>query len=205
MNVCYQIGWNLFKFLGSVFFSFRAIHPERIPLTGPVILAVNHQSFLDPPLAGICTQRELYFLARRSLLKWPILGPLMLKVNVIPVDRGAGDMAALKAVIRVLKEGHATLLFPEGTRSRDGKLQKAQAGLGMIIARTGAPVVPMRIFGAHEALPPDGRSFHASPVSVVVGEPIRFSPEELACKDRELYQRLSDRVMDAIAAIRYEP
>ena len=204
MNVCYQIGWNLFKFLGSLFFSFRSFHEERIPLTGPVILAVNHQSFLDPPLAGICTRRELYFLARRSLLKWPILGHLMLKVNVIPVDRGTGDMAALKAVIRVLKEGHATLLFPEGTRSRDGQLQKAQAGLGMIIARTGAPVVPMRIFGAHEALPPDGKSFHATPVSVVVGHPIYFTPEELASRDRDLYQRLSDRVMDAIAAIRYE-
>ncbi|HWL52066.1 MAG TPA: lysophospholipid acyltransferase family protein [Chthoniobacteraceae bacterium] len=203
MNLYYQTGWNIFKFLGNLFFSFRAVHPERIPLTGPAVLAMNHQSFLDPPLAGICTQRELHILARNSLLKWPVVGKLMPKVNVVPVDRSGGDMAALKAIIRVIKANEAVLLFPEGTRSRTGALQKAQPGIGFVIAKTLTPVIPMRIFGAHEALPPDGKSFSATPVTVVVGEPLYFTQDDIASRDRDLYQRLSDRVMDAIAAIEY--
>ncbi len=206
MNLYYQTGWNLFKFFGNTFFSFRAIHPERIPQSGPVILAMNHQSFLDPPLAGICTDRELHILARRSLFNWPIVGPLMPKVNVVPVDRGGGgDTSALKAVIRVVRDGGAILLFPEGTRSRDGELQRAQPGLGLIIAKTLTPVVPMRIFGASEALPPNGKNFRASPVKIVIGEPLYFTKEETCGNARELYQSLSDRVMNAIAAIEDVP
>lgn len=205
MNLYYQTGWNLFKFFGNLFFSFRAVHPERIPLKGPAILAMNHQSFLDPPLAGICTQRELHILARSSLLKWPLVGKLMPKVNVVPVARSGGDMAALKAIIKVIKGNEAVLLFPEGTRSRTGALQKAQPGIGFVIAKTLTPVIPMRIFGAHEALPPDGKSFSARPVTVVIGEPLYFTQEDIESKDRDLYQRLSDRVMDAIAKIEYVP
>lgn len=204
MNVYYQIGYNLFKFFGNFFFSFRVVHPERIIESGPAILAMNHESFVDPPLAGICARRELHILARRSLLKWPVLGPLMLKVNVIPVDRSGGDMAALKAIIRILKQGHATLLFPEGTRTRTGNLQPAQPGIGFIVAKTLAPVVPMRIFGAYKALPPSGKEFHPGPITIVVGEPIHFTEADIAGSDRDLYQRLSDRVMEAIAAIEYK-
>jgi 1-acyl-sn-glycerol-3-phosphate acyltransferase len=205
MNAYYQTGYNLFKFFGSLLFSFRVVHQERMIEQGPAILAMNHQSFLDPPLAGISTKRELHILARRSLLKWPVVGRLMPKVNVIPVDRGGADMSALKTLIRVIKQGGGTLLFPEGTRSRDGKLQPAQPGVGLIIAKTLAPVVPMRIFGAFEALPPSGKEFHPIPITVVIGEPIHFTEADLeGATGVELYQRLSDRVMAAIAAIEYE-
>ncbi len=205
MNVTYQFGYHFFKFLGNVLFSFRVIHAERMIEHGPAILAMNHQSFIDPPLAGLCCRREIFFLARRSLLKWPILGPLMPKVGVIPVDRGgAGDMAALKAVIRVLKAGNGALLFPEGTRTKDGSLQPAQAGIGFVIAKTLAPVVPMRIFGAFDALPRSGKRFNPVPVTIVVGHPIHFTEADLAEGGRDVYQKLSDRVMQAIAAIEYE-
>lgn len=204
MNVYYQIGWNLFKFFGNVFFSFRVVHPERMIEEGPAILAMNHQSFLDPPLAGICTQRELYTLARKSLFDWPVVGPLMPKVNVIGVDREkGGDMAALKTLIQVIKKGGATLLFPEGTRTKDGNLQPAKSGIGLIIGKTLAPVVPMRIFGAFEALPRSGKAFHPIPITIVLGEPLRFTEADVK-GGREAYQRLSDRVMEAIAAIQYE-
>ncbi len=205
MNPYYQTGYNLFKFFGSLFFSFRVVHQERMIEKGPAILAMNHQSFLDPPLAGISTKRELHILARRSLLKWPVVGKLMPKVNVIPVDRSGADMSALKILIRVIRQGGGTLLFPEGTRSRNGELQPGQPGVGLIIAKTLAPVVPMRIFGAYEALPPSGKEFHASPITIVIGEPIHFTEADLAgATGTELYQRLSDRVMAAIAAIELE-
>ncbi len=205
MNVCYQAGYHLFKFLGSLFFSFRVVHPERIVEEGPAILAMNHQSFLDPPLAGICARRELHFLARRSLLRWPVLGGLMPKVNVIPVERSGGDRTALKTLIRTVRAGEGVVLFPEGTRTRTGALQPAQPGIGLVIAKTLAPVVPMRIFGAFEALPRSGKAFHATPITIVVGEPIRFTQADLeGASGAELYQRLGDRVMAAIAAIELE-
>jgi len=204
MNFWYQTGYNLFKFFGSLLFSYKVVHQERMIEKGPAILVMNHQSFLDPPLAGMACERELHILARRSLIDWPILGKLMLKVNVIPVNKGGSDMTALKTLIRVVRQGGATLLFPEGTRSRDGRLQRAQPGVGMIIAKTKAPVVPMRVFGAFEALPPGEKSFRATPVTVVVGEPIYFTDDDFKGEGQELYQRLSDRVMEAIAAIEDE-
>ena len=125
---------------------------------GPVILAMNHQSYLDPPLAGTACDRAIYFLARRTLLNVPLLGWVLPKLNVIPVNQEGVDRSAIKAVIRVLQAGNGVLVFPEGSRTLDGNLQPAEPGLGLVIAKTLAPVVPMRIFGAHQALPRERRS-----------------------------------------------
>ena len=124
--------------------------------SGPVILASNHQSYLDPPLLGCVADRAIFFLARKTLLEGTFLGWLLPKLNVIPVDQEGGDRNALKILIRLLKAGDAVLIFPEGERTRDGQLGSALPGLGFVIAKTLAPVVPMRIFGAHEALPRGG-------------------------------------------------
>jgi len=170
--------------------------------SGPVILAMNHQSYLDPPLAGITCDRAVYFLARRTLLDVPLLGRLLPKLNVIPVNQEGIDRSALKALIRVLKAGNAALVFPEGSRTVDGSLQPAEPGLGLVIAKTLAPVVPMRIFGAHEALPRGGGGLHFVPITIVIGEPILFTAPDLNPPAKDLYRRLSQRVMDAIAALR---
>lgn len=172
---------------------------------GPVILAANHQSFLDPPLAGSVSDRGIYFLARRSLLNGPILGWLLPKLNVVPVDsEGGKDRTALKALIRILRAGEGTLVFPEGQRTLDGNLQPAQPGLGLVIAKTLAPVVPMRIFGAYEAWPVHEKWPRPRQVTIVVGEPIHFTREDVEAGGKEVYQALSQRVMDAIAALRME-
>jgi 1-acyl-sn-glycerol-3-phosphate acyltransferase len=165
---------------------------------------MNHESYLDPPLAGNACDRPIYYFARRSLLDVPILGWLLPKVNVIPVEQEGIDRSALKATIRELKAGNGVLIFPEGSRTMDGSLQPALPGLGLIIAKTMAPVVPMRIFGAHEALPRDGGKLHLIPITVVVGEPIRFTPADLEAGGKDVYARLTQRVMDAIAALRLE-
>lgn len=172
--------------------------------TGPVILASNHQSYLDPPLAGIACKRAIYFLARKSLLEVPVLGWLLPKLNVIPVDQEGTDRSALKALIRILKRGDGTLVFPEGGRTLDGNLQPALPGIGLVIAKTRAPVVPMRIFGAREAWPRDGRPHFFRPITVVVGEPIHFTEADLQPAGKDLYLRLSQRVMRAIGALRLE-
>ena len=201
MNVYYWLGYHLSRLLGRLFFRLRVIHRERMIQTGPVILAMNHQSYLDPPFAGIACDRAVYFLARRTLMDVPLLGWVLPKLNVIPVNQEGIDRSALKALIRVLKSGNAALVFPEGARTLDGNLQPAEPGLGLVIAKTLAPVVPMRIFGAHGALPRGGGGLHFVPITIVVGEPIRFTPADLESSGKGLYGRLSQRVMDAIAAL----
>jgi 1-acyl-sn-glycerol-3-phosphate acyltransferase len=202
MDFYYWVGYNFSRLAGRLFFRFRVIHRERMIQSGPAILAMNHQSYLDPLLAGTTCDRAIYFLARRTLLDAPLLGWLLPKLNVIPVNQEGVDRSALKTLIRVLKAGNAALVFPEGSRTLDGNLQPAEAGLGLVIAKTLAPVVPMRIFGAHEALPRGGGGLHFVPITIVIGEPILFNATDLGPPGKNLYQRLSGRVMDAIAALR---
>ena len=201
MNAWYWAGYTLSKVIGHIFFRYRLIHPERMIQTGPAILAMNHQSYLDPPLAGIACKRPIYFLARKSLLKVPILGRILPKLNVIPVDQEGMDRGALKALLRILRAGQGALVFPEGARTLDGGLQPALPGLGFIIAKTRAPVVPMRIFGSHEALPRSGGRLRFHPITVVIGRPMYFTDMDVSVGKKDLYQQLSQRVMDEIARL----
>jgi 1-acyl-sn-glycerol-3-phosphate acyltransferase len=203
MNFYYWLGYNLTRASGRLLFHFRILHRERMIQTGPAILAMNHESYLDPPLAGTACDRAIYFLAKKSLLDVPVLRWLLPKLNVIPVDQQGVDRGALKALIRTINAGNAALVFPEGARTLDGNLQPALPGVGLVVARTLAPVVPMRIFGAHEALPPNRNRLRLHPITVVVGEPIYFRDTDLHPREG-LYLRLSQRVMDAIAEIQLE-
>lgn len=201
MTIVYNIFRTLAEWTAKLFFNFQVIHPERIPEDGGIILASNHQSYFDPPLIGACSHRGVHFLARNTLLKWPFFGPLFPQMNVIPVDRGGNDMAALKTVVRKIREGEGVVLFPEGTRTRDGELQPAQPGVGLVIAKTLAPVVPIRIFGAYDAFPKGAKGVRLTPISIVIGEPIHFTAEDVGKPDRDTYRRLGQRVMDEIAKL----
>ena len=200
MNPWYFAIYHLTRLVARVFFRFRVVHPERVIQEGPVILAMNHESYLDPPFAGIGCRRAIYFLARKSLLQVPVLGWLLPKLNVIPINQ-EGDRSALKALIRILRANHGTLVFPEGARTLDGNLQPPQNGIGFVIAKTLAPVVPMRIFGAHQALPRGSGRLRLCPITIVVGEPLRFTATDVEGSGHEVYPRLSQRVMDSIAAL----
>src|SRR4029079_4190407 len=201
VNPWYFAIYHLTRLVARVFFRFRVVHPERVIQEGPVILAMNHESYLDPPFAGIGCRRAIYFLARKSLLDVPVLGWLLPKLNVIPVDQEGGDRSALKALIRILRANQGALVFPEGSRTLDGNLQPPQNGIGLVIAKTLAPVVPMRIFGAHEALPRGGGRLRFVPITVVIGEPIFFNAADIESGGKDLYAWLGDRVMKAIAAL----
>jgi 1-acyl-sn-glycerol-3-phosphate acyltransferase len=204
VNPWYFTVYHLTRLIARVFFRFRIRHPERMIQEGPVILAMNHESYLDPPFAGIGCQRAIYFLARKSLFDVPVLGWILPKLNVIPVDQEGGDRTALKALIRILRANHCALVFPEGSRTLDGNFQPAQPGVGFVIAKTLAPVVPMRIFGAHRALPRGGGKLRFCRITIAIGEPLRFSAAEVEGYGREVYPRLSQRVMDAIAALKID-
>lgn len=201
MGLTYSFGYHLSRLVAKTLFHFRVYGREHLIEEGGAILAMNHESYLDPPLAGISCRRQIYYLARKTLLEWPVLGPVFPKLNVIPVDQERADMSALKAVIRLVRAGHCTVIFPEGSRTPDGKLQPAQPGLGLVIAKTLAPVVPMRIFGSFAAFPRGGKPRLFRPITIVAAEPIRFTETDLAGEGRDLYQRLSERVMARIAQI----
>src|SRR2546426_11579367 len=196
MNPYYWTVYMTSKLVARLFFRFRVLHQERLIQEGPVLLAMNHQSYLDPPFAGSACNRDIYYLARKTLLQNRFFGWLLPKLNVIAVDQEGGDRSALKALIRILRAGNCALVFPEGSRTLDGSLQPALPGVGFVIAKTQAPVVPMRIFGAHEALPRGGGKLRFRPITIVIGEPIYFSAAELQPGGKDLYQKLSDRVMN---------
>jgi 1-acyl-sn-glycerol-3-phosphate acyltransferase len=200
MTPLYRAGHMLCTAVAELAFRLKIHGRENLIEEGPAILASNHASYLDPPLVGVACRKEIFYLARKSLFEKPVLGPLLARVNCIPIDRDRGDVAAVRAILRLLKEGKRTLVFPEGTRSRDGKLQPARGGLGLIIAKSLAPVVPVRIFGSYAALPRSG-GIHFSQVTMVVGKPLIFTKADLGTDERLAYQVLSDRVMATIAAL----
>ena len=204
MNPWYFTVYHLTRLIARLFFRFRVLHRERVIQEGPVILAMNHESYLDPPFAGVACNRAIYFLARKTLLDIPVLGWLLPRLNVIPVDQAGGDRSALRAVLRIVQANHCALVFPEGSRTLDGSLQPSLPGIGFVIAKTLAPVVPMRIFGAHQALPRGGGKLRFCPITIVVGEPLHFTAADAEGPGREVYPRLSQRVMDAIAALQLE-
>ena len=200
MTFWYLLGYSLSKAIAKTFFNYRVIGAENMIEEGPCIIAANHCSYLDPPLVGVACKRAIHYLARKSLLDVPILGPILPELNVIPVDQKNADRSALMGAIRVVRNGGAVLIFPEGTRSPDGKLQPAQPGIGMIAAKTGAPVVPVKISGSFAALP-KGRAMPCIwPVDVRVGARLNLHG---GCSDadRDKYSDLSDQILSAIARL----
>src|SRR5665213_4383786 len=151
MNPIYFFGWCFFRLMYVVYFRWQVFNPERVPLQGGVILASNHASFLDPPIIGSGLHRPMNYLARASLFRYPGIGWLLRKWNSVPVDRDGGGAAGLRAILDRLLAGGAIILFPEGTRTRDGKLQPARSGIGLTVIKSTAAVVPARVFGRYEA------------------------------------------------------
>ncbi len=124
---------------------------ERIPRQGSLILASNHQSNLDPPLIGCFFPREISFVAKKQLFENPWLARLMRHFNALPLDRSGVDLRALREIRARLGQGHDLLVFPEGTRSRDGRLGQPRAGLGLIISAADVDVLPVLILGSRNS------------------------------------------------------
>lgn len=207
MNPSYFIGWSLFRLIYATYFRWRVYNPENVPLTGPVILASNHASFIDPPLVGSGLHRPVNYLARETLFRFPILGAILRSWNAVPVDRDGGGAAGLRAILDRLLAGGAILLFPEGTRSKDGNLQSARSGIGLTVIKSNAPVVPVRVFGTFEAFSRSHKFPKPHRIIVKYGRPIDFSAlraEAKTCSKprlKEIYQECADRIMSEIAAL----
>ena len=174
MNPVYFLGWCFFRTVYATYFRWRVYNPERVPLDGPVILAANHASFIDPPLVGAGLKRGINYLARENLFRFPVVGWVLRKWNSVPVDREGGGAKGLKAILDRLLAGGAIILFPEGTRTRDGKLQPARSGIGLTVIKSDAPVVPVRVFGTFEAFGRHIRFPRPHRIAVKYGQPMQF-------------------------------
>ena len=202
MRWIYWIGWLLFGAAYRSLFGLRIIGREHLITEGPVLVASNHQSFLDPPLVGSLYDDEMVYLARKTLFKPGFLEWLYNQWNAIPVDQDRPDMASLKTIIRKLKEGQRVLLFPEGERSFDGTIGEAAPGIGLVAVKSGVPIQPLRIYGANEALQRGSARIRLARITVKIGPAIILSPEELkAASNKEGYERISQQIMSAIKAL----
>ena len=162
----------LIRALAQVFFRPTVSGSHNIPLTGPVLVAPIHRSNLDFAFTLFISPRKVFFMAKDSLFKVPVLGTALIQLGAFPVKRGTADREAMRSAEEVLNGGHALILFPEGTRKYGPRVEPLHDGAMFIAARTGATVVPVGISGSDRALP-DGAKFpRPVKVSVVVGEPI---------------------------------
>lgn len=175
---------------------------ENLP-KGGFLIASNHVSFLDPPLIGCVIPREMYFFARKTLLDNIVLRHVLPYCNVIPVDRdGGSDVAAFKKVFSVLKQGHAIILFPEGTRSKTGQLGKAQGGAGLMACMARVPVVPTRVFGTGDVLPRGSVIPTRSNLGITFGKPIHPEEFDPGKNYPDRYREASRRVMMRIEELK---
>ena len=205
--ISYWIGWSFFRISYSTLFGWTAYNRERVPKSGPVILASNHASFLDPPLVGIPLKRPLNFLARETLFRYPGIGALLRSWQAVPVDREGGGGSGLKAILDRLLQGGGILLFPEGTRTHDGNLQAGRSGIGLAVIKSNAPVVPVRVFGTYEAFGRHVKFFRRHRIGVKYGIPMYFTElraEAKTCSKprlKQIYQQIANEIMAAIGKL----
>jgi 1-acyl-sn-glycerol-3-phosphate acyltransferase len=185
----------------------EAVGLEHLPRTGGFLLAANHASHLDPFIVGSLMPRQVTFFARKTLWTPGLPSWWLNAVGVIPVDRdGGSDVGAIKRVLQALKEQKVIIMFPEGTRSRDGQLQPPKPGVGLFACRAQVPVVPARLFGSFEALGKGGKlPRFGSPVTVVYGPPMSPADYDDPNAGKERYQRASERIMAKIAQLQPPP
>lgn len=169
----YWLAKIICRTFAMTFFRWRYYGLENIPKEGPFLLVSNHQSFLDPVFCGSVQKRHVWFMARDTLFENWFFGPLIRSVFAIPVKREQGDLSAMRKVIDILKQGDGVCLYPEGTRTEDGKILPFKSGLGLLCRRGNAAIVPVVVDGAFECWPRTQKLFKSGmPIRVHYGKAI---------------------------------
>jgi 1-acyl-sn-glycerol-3-phosphate acyltransferase len=190
--------------MARVLFRLQVTGQQHIPKAGGVVIAANHASYLDIPILGCGMPRRSSFMGRLDLFSGPAAW-LMRYMGWIPIRRERVDRTGFDEAVRRLKAGEAVVIYPEGSRSEDGHFQPGKPGVGMLVAATGCPVIPARLEGTYDVLPPGAKWIRLRPISVTFGEPMDFSEllKEMddEKKKKEIYQRISQEIMDRIASL----
>jgi 1-acyl-sn-glycerol-3-phosphate acyltransferase len=198
----YWVGWSICWLTVKIFGRMKAYNVENMPRKGGVILAPNHVSFIDPPAVGSGIRfRPVRFMAKIELFKIPVLGFLIRAVGSFPVRQNTADRTAIRKALELLEKGELVCIFPEGTRSPDGKLTEAQPGLGMVALKSRVPIVPAALIGTDRMLPRHSFFLHFAKVRIVYGKPITFDDLYDKGMDREAIAEVGKRVMAAIAEL----
>lgn len=186
----------------STFYDYSTSGMNHVPLTGSAIFAANHISFYDPPAIGAQVHRPFNYFARDTLYKG-FFGKALLKLDTIPVARNNADVKSLKALFKALKKNGAVAMYPEGTRSADGKLAEPKPGAGMIACKSKATVIPTRIFGTFEAF---GRNHKlptlGGPIHITYGKPMTVDEIDPGKDHPDRYLEASRRIMARIAELK---
>ncbi len=183
----YYLGKYLFKLLFIGIYRCKSSGQENLPEDTGFIIAPNHLSFFDPPMAGCFMKQDLYFMAKEELFSVPVLGFLIKRTNAFPVKRGKQDLSAFRNAFALLENKKALLMFPEGTRSKTGELGKARAGVGMVACNCQVPIVPVKIINTNNMS-------KFKKLEVKYGKPI-YPPNEYT---KEAYLKLSEEVLLSI-------
>ena len=202
MSAYYSVARFLTRSVLSAISGWELKGREFVPPRDGLIVASNHISWWDPPFVGAALPRDSFYLAKEELFANPVIGAVLRRVNAIPIRRGVADVSGIARAIEILRGGQVLLMFPEGSRMKDGELHPARPGLGMIAVHSDVPIVPCYISGSNRP----GRWWRrAGEVRIWFGAPRTW--REWADSDdpepgRALYHRIGEAVMREIAALR---
>ena len=192
----YKIFKVLCRFWYGLILRTRVIGAENIPASGAFILAANHVSNWDPPFLGTFIDREICYMGKEELFRNPVMAWVCRSLHVFPVKRGAADKSAIKTAVKLLRDGNCFGIFPEGTRSKTGKLGRAEAGVSLIAAMTKAPVIPAAIVNTEKIF---SRAEFLPRLAVVYGTPIKFTG---STKDKAALDAFAQEIMSAIGTLK---
>ena len=195
--MCYTFWRFIFFLLFKIFLRLKVSGRGNFPEDGPVIVAPNHVSFLDPIVVGVAAPRKLNYLARSTLFRSRIFAKMLSWANVSPIKRKTGDINAFKLALNRLWQQKPVLVFPEGTRSQDGELQKPKSGIGFLQVTSGASILPCYVRGSREVWPRHSKFPRCGHISVHFGKPLRFEKDFSGSK-KERYMYIAQEVMRSI-------
>ncbi len=193
------VRWTLGLYFGWQF-SLRVEGREHEPATGPVLVVSNHVSALDPPMVGVALRRTSRYMAKQELMDTPVLGFFLRTIGVFPVRRGEADRRSIRMALEALERGSVLVMFPEGTRSPDGRLQTAEPGAAMLALRTGAPVLPVAVIGTQHAMPRGAKRPRRTRVLIRFGATLQ-PPKRAGRIDRTELDAWGQRFIASIAAL----
>jgi len=196
----YELVIPLGRLWFKTFFKLHVIGLENVPRHGPGLVCANHCSYLDPMLAAVALPRKTYNVSRKEIYQLPLLGPVIRRLGAVRIDRESlADKGALQTVLAIMDHGDLCMIYPEGTRSPDGRLQNPHNGAAFLAVKSGAPVVPIAIIGSYECWPRQKRVARIGRITLRIGEPVTY---HLAPERQSRKEDLTAISMDIMSRIR---
>lgn len=202
MRSHYHFFHIIIRVLSKAFLKFQVFGAENVPSNGGVLFMSNHASYVDPLFVGAAVDTNLHYMARSTLFKPRLMEWFLLSLSAFPVHQGAPDRRAIRQALQLLGSGNRLLIFPEGTRTIDGTLGKAQPGVGLIAYRTTASVVPVFLSGTGKVLPRDAKMLRTAKVTISFGKPLDMKHYRKCKASRETYVKIAEAVMSKIAELK---